>query len=96
MEKTTARFPSIWICLLMDILGYASFAIPGLGEFTDIIWAPVSGFLFYRFFGGRFGVFGGMLNFIEEALPLTDFIPSFSIAWIIRYSMAKKYIPGNS
>lgn len=80
---------------MMDILGYASFAAPGLGEFTDIIWAPISGLLFYRFFGGRFGVFGGLLNFIEEALPFSDFIPSFSIAWVIRYVTERKPVPGN-
>jgi len=73
----------------MDLIGYASYALPGLGEFSDIIWAPFSGFLFYKIFGGRFGITGGLLNFIEEALPFTDFIPSFTIAWVIRYASQK-------
>lgn len=74
----------------MDLAGYASFSIPVLGEFSDIIWAPVSAFIFYKMFGGRFGLTGGVLNFIEEAFPFTDFIPSFTIAWFIKYFSMKK------
>ena len=83
--------PSIVFCIIMDAIGCASFAIPGLGEFSDVIWAPVSAFIFLKTFGGRLGKMGSILNFIEEALPFTDFIPSFTIAWFIRNAaMAKK------
>ena len=61
-----------------------------LGEFGDIVWAPVSGFLFYKLFGGRFGLIGGVLNFLEEIIPLTDIIPSFTIAWFIRKNEAER------
>ncbi|MEO6489788.1 MAG: hypothetical protein ABIO04_07610 [Ferruginibacter sp.] len=91
--KQSKPLPGIVICILMDLAGYASFSIPILGEFADIIWAPVSGYLFYKMFGGRFGITGGVLNFIEEALPFTDFIPSFTIAWLIRYFSAEKTSP---
>jgi hypothetical protein len=87
--------PNIIICMVMDLVGYASFAIPVLGEFSDIVWAPVSGFIFYKMFGGRFGITGGILNFIEEALPFTDFIPSFMIAWAIRYFCGEKKLQGH-
>ncbi|MFZ4057000.1 MAG: hypothetical protein ACOYKE_02625 [Ferruginibacter sp.] len=76
--------PALLICILLDIVGYASYIIPGLGEFADIIWAPLSAYIFYKLFGGKLGLIGGVLDFLEEALPFTDFIPSFSIAWIIR------------
>ena len=69
----------------MDILGYATYAIPFLGEFGDIIWAPISALIFYKTFGGWKGAFGGVFNFIEEALPFTDFIPSFTIMWLFKY-----------
>ena len=81
----TRPLPNIGFCILMDLIGCASFALPGLGEFSDIVWAPVSGLIFYKMFGGRFGMIGGALDFIEEILPFTDFIPSFTIAWCIRY-----------
>jgi len=74
----------------MDMIGYATYAIPGLGEFADIIWAPVSGFIFYKAFGGWKGTFGGIFNFAEELLPGTDFIPSFTIMWIVQYITKKK------
>lgn len=84
MRKNSTPLPSIVICILMDLIGYASFAIPGLGEFSDLLWAPLSAFIFYKMFGGRIGVFGGMMNFVEELLPFADFIPSFTIAWMIK------------
>ncbi|WP_225975460.1 hypothetical protein [Panacibacter ginsenosidivorans] len=81
---------SLLFCIVMDIIGYASYAIPGLGEFADIIWAPISGFIFYKTFGGWKGAFGGLFNFVEEILPGTDFIPSFTIMWIVQYMGGKK------
>ena len=68
----------------MDLIGYASFSIPLIGEFSDVIWAPLSAFMFMRTFGGRFGAIGSVLTFLEEALPFTDIIPSFTIAYFLR------------
>ena len=76
---------SLIFCVLMDIIGYATYSIPFLGEFGDIIWAPISALIFYKTFGGWKGAFGGLFNFIEEALPFTDFIPSFTIMWFLKY-----------
>lgn len=82
--------PSLAACIVMDIIGYASFGIPVLGEFLDILWAPVSAVIFWRMFGGAKGVFGGAFNFIEELMPGLDFIPTFTITWFIQYSKRKK------
>jgi hypothetical protein len=68
----------------MDLIGYATYAIPFIGEIADIIWAPLSAIIFYASFGGWKGVLGGIGNFIEEILPGTDFIPSFTIMWFIQ------------
>ena len=87
MNKTQASLP---LCILMDVLGYASFAIPGLGEISDVLWAPVSAFIFYRTFGGAKGAFGAVFNFAEELLPFTDFIPSFTIMWIWQYVTSRQ------
>jgi len=81
---------SLLFCIAMDIIGYATYAIPGLAEFADIIWAPISGLIFYKTFGGWKGTFGGIFNFAEELLPGTDFIPSFTIMWIFQYATARK------
>lgn len=82
--------PSLLFCILMDVLGYATYAIPGIGELGDIIWAPISAIIFYRSFGGWKGAFGGLFNFAEEILPGTDFIPTFTITWAWMYFSRKQ------
>lgn len=62
----------------------ATYFFPGLGEVFDLAWAPVSGYIFFKMFGGKVGMIGGVLNFLEEIIPFTDVIPSFTIAWFIR------------
>jgi hypothetical protein len=89
-NQASLRQPSILVCLLMDFIGYASYSIPVLGEFSDIIWAPVSGLIFFILFGGWRGGVGGIFNFIEELLPGTDFIPSFTIMWLMRNAQNKQ------
>jgi hypothetical protein len=78
----TVKKPGLVFCIAMDVIGYATYALPFLGEFADIIWAPVSAVIFYKTFGGWKGTFGGVFNFTEELLPGFDFIPSFSLMWL--------------
>ncbi len=82
--------PTLIFCILMDIIGYATYAIPGIGEFGDIIWAPISAIIFFKSFGGWKGAFGGIFNFVEEILPGTDFIPTFTIVWMWKYFANKQ------
>jgi hypothetical protein len=88
MKKQT--LPDITICIIMDLIGCASYVLPFLGEFTDLIWAPLSGMIFYSLFGKRLGVLGGAFSFIEELLPGLDFIPTFTIAWFMRKKEIEK------
>ena len=78
--------PSLKFCILMDLAGVLTYIIPGFGELGDIIWAPISAITFVFCFRGRYGLYGGMFNFVEEFLPGTDFIPTFTIRWLIQYS----------
>jgi|SRR5688572_19978712 len=80
----TKKLPDLKLCILLDAIGCLSFAVPFLGEFSDVIWAPVSGFLFYILFGNRLGAMGGIFSFVEELLPGLDFIPTFTISYFIR------------
>ena len=77
--------PSLILCMAMDAIGYASFAVPALGEISDVVFAPISAVIFYKMFGGWKGTFGGIFNFAEEILPFSDFIPSFTIMWLWQY-----------
>ena len=90
MKNETHFLPNIAICIAMDLIGMFTYIIPALGEFADIVWAPISAMIFYKMFGGRIGMIGGVLNFIEEILPFTDVIPSFTIAWFIRKNAIEK------
>ena len=92
MNKKKPYLPNIVICIALDLAGMASYFIPAMGEFADIVWAPISAILFYTLFGGRFGMIGGVLNFLEEIIPFTDIIPSFTIAWFIRKRESDKLI----
>lgn len=76
--------PTLLFCLLMDAAGFLTYSVPVLGEFGDLFWAPVSALVFMISFGGWKGVLGGAFNFVEEILPGTDFIPSFTIAWLLK------------
>jgi hypothetical protein len=90
MKSEKHFLPNLALCVAMDLVGMVSFALPALGELADVVWAPISAMIFYRMFGGRVGLIGGVLNFAEEIIPFTDFIPSFTIAWFVRkYQMEK-------
>lgn len=82
--------PSLVACLLMDFIGYASYAVPFFGEFLDVLWAPVSAILFWKMFGFRKGFFGGVFSFAEELMPGLDFIPTFTINWVLLYFKKNK------
>lgn len=90
MKTEKLLLPNIVICIVMDLIGMASYVFPLVAEFSDIVWAPISALIFNKLFGGRLGLIGGVLNFLEEIIPLTDIIPSFTIAWFIRKHAMEK------
>ncbi|RKS98627.1 hypothetical protein [Flavobacterium sp. 123] len=76
--------------IAFDCIGMLSFTIPGIGEFSDVIWAPLAGFLMTWMYKGTLGKVAGGFTFLEEILPFSDFIPSFTITWIYNYLIMKK------
>ncbi|MBL0356696.1 MAG: hypothetical protein IPP72_07245 [Chitinophagaceae bacterium] len=84
MKNEKHFLPNIALCIAMDLVGMFTYIIPAFSEFADVVWAPVSAIIFYKLFGGRIGMIGAVLNFLEEIIPFTDIIPSFTIAWFIR------------
>jgi hypothetical protein len=79
------RIRKLILGLLFDGIGMLSFSIPFLGEFSDVIWAPIAAFIMSRMYKGRVGRVAGFLTFVEEIIPFTDIIPSFTITWIYTY-----------
>jgi hypothetical protein len=83
--------PSLKLCLLLDAIGCVFIFVPFVGELFDILWAPVSAFLFYRLFGGgKRGILGGVFSFVEEVIPGLNFIPTFTIAWCMAFAKRHK------
>jgi len=76
--------------IIFDLVGMASYLIPGIGEFTDIGWAPVAGYLMTRLYPGKAGVAAGIITTIEELVPGLDIIPSFTIMWVYTYLIKKE------
>lgn len=94
-NKKELLLPNIGLCIVMDLIGMASYIFPAMGEFADVVWAPISGYIFFKLFGGRLGIIGSVLNFLEEIIPFTDIIPSFTIAWFIRRKEKDKLLLKN-
>ena len=71
--------PKLVLCLLVDMIGFASFLLPGIGEFGDVIWAPISAaYLFFMFDQGLRVM---AIGFFEELMPGLDFVPTATLAW---------------
>jgi hypothetical protein len=83
------KYQILLLSILFDTLGYVSFIIPGIGEFSDIIWAPVSAWLMTKLYKGRIGKIAGIITFVEEALPFTDVVPTFTLMWLYTYVFKK-------
>jgi hypothetical protein len=76
---------SLYLCIVLDLIGLTSYLLPVVGETIDFVWAPLSGIIFYFLFGmKKFGLLGGVFSFLEELAPGLDFIPTFTIAWFIK------------
>jgi hypothetical protein len=82
---TNKKFFILAICIVMDLIGMATYAIPGIAEIADVAWAPFSSFVLYMLFRGSIGRLGAVVNFVEEAMPGLDFIPTFTLAWLWKY-----------
>ncbi len=76
--------------LLFDLMGMASYLVPFIGEFTDIMWAPVAGYLMTQVYPGKTGKTSGVLTMIEELIPGLDIIPTFTLTWIYTYVVKKQ------
>lgn len=77
------KYKKLAKCVLLDLVGMSSAAIPVVGPLLDVIWAPIAASLSYKMFGNKRGKFTSLVTFIEEILPVTDVVPSFTIFWFL-------------
>lgn len=93
-EKETEQYKiekarNLLLGLLFDVIGTLSFSIPWIGEFSDVVWAPISGLLMVWMYKGSLGKISGVVSFCEELIPFTDVIPTFTLTWIYNYLIKK-------
>ena len=79
--KSKSKITKLILGLCFDALGYVSFVFP----FFDILWAPLYAYLMTQMYDGKKGRIAGVFVFIEEALPISDVIPTFTIMWVYSY-----------
>lgn len=84
--NNTSKTTKFILGFCFDALGYVSFIVP----LFDVIWAPLSGYLMTQLYHGKKGKVAGVLVFVEEALPFSDVIPTFTIMWIYSYYFDKR------
>ena len=72
-----SKYKKLALSLVLDAIGM----IP----FIDLLWAPFSGLLMTKIYKGKIGKLAGVFSFIEEIIPGTDFIPTFTLMWIYTY-----------
>ena len=77
------KYKKLTQCVLLDLVGMSSAAIPVIGPVLDVVWAPIAASLSYKMFGNKRGKYTSLVTFIEELLPGTDFVPSFTIFWFL-------------
>ena len=65
-------------------------AIPVVGPFLDLAWAPYAAKQMGEMYPGRNGKIASIIVFIEEILPFTDIIPPFTLMWIYTYLMSSQ------
>ena len=87
--ETSQKRRHLFLSILFDAIGMLSFSIPMIGEFSDVIWAPLAGFLMTWMYKGKVGKVAGIFTLLEEIIPFTDFDPTFTLMWVYTYLIKK-------
>lgn len=75
--------------LVYDAVGMASSAVPVVGPFLDLAWAPYAAKKMGEMYPGKKGKLASVLVFIEEILPFSDLVPTFTLMWFYTYVWKK-------
>ena len=84
------KYKLLLIGLVMDGIGVLTSMFTIVGDFADVVWAPLSAFIIYKMYKGTEGKIGGLVSLVEEAgIFGTDLIPTFTLTWIYKYLLKK-------
>ena len=76
--------------LVYDAIGMSTYAIPLVGPFLDILWAPYAAKKMSEMYPGKKGKIASAIVFLEEILPGTDIIPTFTLMWLYTFVWKKE------
>lgn len=79
--------------LFLDAIGMVTMAIPFIGSILDILWAPYAAKKMSEMYKGKDGKVASVIVFIEEIIPMTDFIPTFTLMWLYTFVWKKEQSP---
>ena len=88
--KKSDKKTKLILSLIFDGIGMLSYVAPIFGEITDTFWAPISGLLLVLMYKGTVGKIAGLFGTIEELIPFTDVIPTFTITWFYTYIIRRE------
>ena len=88
--KKSDKKSKLMLSLVFDWIGMLSYVAPVFGEITDTFWAPISGLLLVLMYKGTVGKIAGLFGIIEELIPFTDVIPTFTITWFYTYIIRRE------
>ncbi len=88
--KKSDKKTKLLLSLVFDGIGMLSYVVPVFAEPIDIVWAPISGLLLVLMYKGTVGKIAGLFGIIEELIPLTDVIPTFTITWFYTYIIRRE------
>lgn len=71
--------------IIYDLVGMSTVFIPLIGPFLDILWAPYAAKKMGDMYEGNTGKIASWIVFIEEILPFTDFVPTFTLMWLYTF-----------
>ncbi len=79
--------------ILYDLIGMSTIFIPVVGPFLDIVWAPIAAKKMSDMYKGKEGKLASVIVFLEEILPFSDFIPTFTLMWLYTFVWKKQEEP---
>ena len=85
-QLNTILFAKLLASIVIDLIGDGSLLIPGAGDASDILWAPLSAVLVRLLYGNNVLA---AVAFLEEILPFTDVIPTATIAFVLEVFFRK-------
>ena len=75
------RTTKLFLGIFFDLIGMFPSIFPPLA----FIWAPLSALILATMYKGKIGKIAGIFDFVEEMVPVVDFIPTFTITWFYVY-----------